>query len=66
MRCPNCKNHVLQKSGNRIRLRTKGQIVFEDGACQAQCFWCKSPVTIPLEIQEGATILSERFYLQKD
>lgn len=63
MRCPNCKNHVLQKSGKRTRLRTQGPITFENGVCKALCYWCKAPIEIPIEISDGTPIASERFVL---
>lgn len=61
MRCPKCKNHILQKSGSRTRLRTQGPIVFEDGVCKAQCYWCKGEIEIPVEIKDGTPISSETF-----
>jgi len=63
MRCSNCKNHILQRSGKRVRIRTHGPIVFEDGVCKAKCYWCKAPVELPLEIKEGTPIASETFVL---
>jgi len=63
MRCPKCKNHVLQKSGRRTRLRTTGQVIFEDNVCKAKCYWCKEEIEIPLEIREGTPIVSEQFIL---
>ena len=66
MRCPNCSNHVLQKSGKKTRLRTKGQIVFEDGLCKAQCFWCKTKIEIPIEISDGTAIPQEQFILTQN
>lgn len=64
MKCPSCGNHVLQKSGKRTRLRTKGQIVFEQGLCKAQCYWCGSEIEIPLEIRDGTPIVQEQFVLR--
>jgi hypothetical protein len=66
MRCPKCKNHVLQKSGRRTRLRTKGQIVFEDGICASQCYWCGSVIEIPLEIVDGTSVIQEKFILRQE
>jgi len=63
MRCPRCKNHVLQKSGKRVRLRTQGPITFEEGVCKTQCYWCKEPIEVPLEISNGTLIASEKFVL---
>lgn len=63
MRCPNCQNHILQKSGRKTRLRIKGQVVFENGLCKAQCYWCKTEIEIPLEIREGTPVVEEQFIL---
>ena len=66
MRCPSCKNRVLQKSGSTTKLRTKGPLFFtEDGECRTQCYWCKSEVTVPIEIKGGTPIEAERFILPK-
>lgn len=66
MRCPNCKNRVLQKSGSQTRVRTQGPITFlPDGRCIAQCFWCKALVEIPLEIKKGTPIVAEQFILPR-
>ena len=65
MRCTNCKNKLLQKSGSRTAVRTQGPIVFEGGVCKAKCYWCKSLVTLPLQIVEGTTVPAERFVLRK-
>lgn len=67
MKCPNpdCKNHILQKSGTRTRLRITGPIVFEDGVCKSKCFWCKTDVEIPLEIKDGTPIVQERFVIRR-
>ena len=63
MRCPKCKNHILQKSGSRTRLRTKGPIAFETGVCKTQCYWCGGSIEIPVEIREGTPISSETFVI---
>jgi hypothetical protein len=65
MRCPYCDNHILQKSGKTTRLRIKGQVIFEEGLCKAQCYWCKATIEIPLEIREGTPIKQESFVLSK-
>lgn len=65
MRCPHCKNRLLQKSGSRTRVRTQGPLVFDqDGVCRAQCFWCGEAVEIPLELRKGVSVDSERFLLK--
>jgi RNase P subunit RPR2 len=65
MRCPKCDNHVLQKAGNRIRLRTKGMIIFENNICKTKCYWCGDAVEIPIQIQEGTSISSEKYFIRK-
>jgi biotin synthase-like enzyme len=54
MKCPRCKNSLLQKSETGTRVRTKGPLVFtKSGACRAQCYWCGQSVTIPLELRKA-------------
>jgi len=66
MRCPHCRNKVLQKSGAVTRLRTHGALTFSDsGMCKAKCYWCRNEVEIPVQIQEGAPITEERFFVAR-
>lgn len=66
MRCGNCKNKVLQKSGTSTRLRAHGPVEFnEGGTCKFRCYYCKSDVELPIQISAGAAIPSERFVLKK-
>lgn len=53
MRCPKCRNKLLQKSDDgSSRLRTEGPITFAaDGSAQAKCYWCKSETTLPITIK---------------
>ena len=63
MKCPRCKNMLLQKSEQGTRVRTKGPIVFgQNGTCTAQCYWCGEKVTVPLELKKA----TERFVLKPD
>jgi hypothetical protein len=67
MRCPHCKNRLLQKSGSQTRLRISGQLVFaEDGTAEAQCYWCKALVkSIPIQLSPDTPVEQERFFLKK-
>ena len=65
MRCPKCKNKVLQKSGAKTRLRVEGPVEFTEDACFAKCYWCKSLLEIPIQIKSGTPVPAERFVLQK-
>jgi len=66
MRCPNCKNRLLQKSGDTTRLRARGPLLFKsDGTCNTQCYWCKSDVTVPVSIEPDVRVDGERFFLRK-
>lgn len=53
-RCPKCKNAVLQKSEQDVRVRIRGPVVFIDGQCMAPCFWCREIINIPLKLEKGA------------
>jgi hypothetical protein len=65
MRCPGCKNKVIQRSGREVKIRTKGKhVIDEDNRYWAQCFWCGHDIELPLQIKEGTPIPSESFYLK--
>jgi len=53
-RCPKCKNAVLQKSEQGTRVRIRGPIVFVGGRCLAQCYWCREPIELPMQLEKGA------------
>lgn len=64
MRCPQCKNKVLQKSESGVRLRTKGAIQFDQqGRCTAQCYWCGTAVEVPVQLTKSIEPEPERFVL---
>ena len=66
MRCPNCKNKVLQKSGSQTRVRIEGAVTFnKDGLCKSKCYWCKTEINVPIRILDGTEIESERFIITK-
>lgn len=62
MRCPNCKQKVLQKSGNTTRLRIQGAVEFVAGVCKAQCWWCKSTIDVPLELNKSLAPIDEESF----
>lgn len=53
-RCPRCKNAVLQKSKDGVRVRIRGPVVFVDGQCMAPCYWCREIINLPLNLEKGA------------
>lgn len=66
MRCPHCRNKVLQKSGSKTRLRADGPVEFhEDGTCRTRCWWCKGEIELPLELSEEAEVGEERFVIRR-
>lgn len=65
MRCPSCRNKLLQKSGDRTRLRLDGPIeVFEDGRTRARCHWCKSEVILNMKFEMAEPVREERFFIK--
>jgi hypothetical protein len=49
-----------------VKLRTKGVIQFgADGKCTAQCFWCSTPVEVPVQLTKAVEPEPERFVLRK-
>jgi hypothetical protein len=64
VRCPNCHNKVIQKTGDVTRIRAGGPVEFTpDGLCKTKCHWCKAEVTLPLQLKEDVPIPAERFML---
>lgn len=64
IRCVQCKNKVLQKSESGVKLRTKGAIQFDAaGRCHAQCYWCGTPVELPVQLTKSIDPEPERFVL---
>lgn len=66
MRCPNCNNRVLQKSGNDTRVRTEGPITFDaSGTARAKCYWCKSMVELPIEMKKSVEVHEPGLVIRK-
>lgn len=64
MRCPNCKNRLVQKSESGARLRTKGPISFdENGQAKGNCYWCHSSVELPISLNKSLEIEPEKLVL---
>lgn len=69
MRCK-CKGTLIQKSlTGGYDLRITGKVTVDALGLHAQCFWCKSAVTLPLEMKASAGLDSlpsrERFVIKK-
>lgn len=64
MRCPHCKNKLVQKSGNVTRVRVQGVLEFTDDACISHCYWCKQEVRVPLKMDSESVPESEAFHLK--
>lgn len=63
MKCPNCKNAVVQKSEDSYRIRLDGPMeVSSDGNVSAKCHWCKKKVDLPLELKKS--FIEERFFIK--
>jgi len=56
VRCPHCRNKLLQKSGTSTRLRIRGVVEFNEvGLGKAECYWCHQLVDLPVELKRAAT-----------
>jgi len=64
MKCA-CGGKLLQKSGTTTRVRITGAVEFVDGVCKSQCFWCKGPVTLPLQLRADGPVDEEQFVLRE-
>jgi hypothetical protein len=64
MRCPKCKNKLIQTTGDITRVRIDGPLEFlADGTARAKCYWCKQVIDLPLQLKAGLDIPSERFLI---
>jgi hypothetical protein len=64
MRCPHCKNKLIQRQGDTIRIRARtveGPLLIKSDGFHGQCFWCKADVVIPMSL--GVDVPAERFFL---
>lgn len=67
MRCSQCGNHVVQKSGGQVRLRVNGPLTIdEQGVCRGRCYWCKTELTLPLVLIGGKPLAEEHLTIPAD
>lgn len=60
MKCPRCKNSILQKGETVTRVRIKHPLlVSKSGVCTAKCFWCGERIVLPFEMRKA-----EKFVLR--
>lgn len=63
MRCPHCKNHLIQKSGDATKVRVQGPLQFGgNSVCKGRCYWCKQEVEIPLELKKAEEAVDEESF----
>lgn len=69
VRCAQCKRRLIEKAGDGVGsvIRANGKITIDDqGICRAQCFFCRAPVVLPLELTKSeATAPQARFVIPK-
>jgi len=65
VRCPHCKNKVIQRVGDTTRIRAGGSVEFTPDGCKTRCHWCKGEITLPLALQPDVDVPSERYLLSK-
>jgi len=65
MKCPNCKNKIVQKVDGTIRLRIKGKIEFKGERCLSSCFWCGSPVDFYFPLGDMSNLEGYRFVVKE-
>lgn len=64
MRCANCNHKLIQWTPEGLRIRLDGPMTVrkDDGIVEAKCFWCKSPVQLPLELKQE--FVEEHYVIQ--
>lgn len=64
MKCPHCKNNLIQKSETGVKVRLDGPVEIDDtNNAIAKCHWCKKRVEIPLELKKS--FVDERFVVER-
>lgn len=61
MRCPHCKNKVIHRTGDTIRIRAGGPVEFRADGCHTKCHWCKREIRLPLALQPDIDVPAERY-----
>lgn len=51
MRCPKCKESVIQLKKSEMQLRIKGAVILNDAGLHSKCYWCGEGVTLPIEVK---------------
>lgn len=64
MKCLNCGNKLVQKQGNKIKLRVKGKIEFVDDMCLSNCYWCGAPVNFYFPLGDMSNIEGIRYVVR--
>ena len=63
MKCPHCRNNLIQKSSSGVKVRLDGPIeIDEHNIALAKCHWCHKKVEIPLELKKS--YVQERYIIQ--
>lgn len=50
MKCPNCRNQIIQRTDNGFKLHVKGRIIWKGDVCTSKCYWCGEPIEIILPV----------------
>ena len=64
LRCK-CGHSLLQKAGDRVRVRIRGPIIIDGQKTLAKCYWCKRDVEIPLQLQPGLQLAGEKYTIKR-
>lgn len=63
LRCPHCKQKLLQASNGAIKLRSDGPLLFKNDECLTKCYWCKKAVAVPVQLHPGARYDEDVFFV---
>ena len=66
VRCPKCNGKLLQRTGDKTRLRTEGVHTFDsEGNATAKCYWCKQVIPVPIQLLTTIQPEPERLVVTK-
>jgi hypothetical protein len=65
MKCPNCRNQIIQKTDEGFKLHVKGRIIWKGSICESKCYWCGEPVKVLLPVDLDKAIRGNQRYVIK-
>lgn len=63
MKCPNCRNQIIQRTDDGFKLHVKGRIIWKGDICESKCYWCGEPIKVALPVDLSKAIRGKERYV---